>query len=238
MSGSEFGGMIRGAREKLGLSHTRLADLVGRSPSIVRAWERGHTIPDETSVLSSLAAVLGLEERSVFTAAGVTLPGPRTTRTLEQSLSEIAPTALGGPVRTPAPTAQPAAPAGAGVTPVSPLPGDDSPPSASAGRRGNHRSPSPKKGSLSGAVRWLESARSLLRRRSTGSRPTASPSATAPAPVQARSYVEDPGQRLLYRMRSLFLLAGIAVMLIVFVWAADGFFDAVGASLDAIFGPE
>ena len=230
--------MIRGAREKLGLSHTRLADLVGRSPSIVRAWERGHTIPEETAVLSSLAAVLGLEEQSVFTAAGVTLPGPRTIRTLEQSLSEIAPTALGGPVRAPAPGPQPATPAGAGVTPVSPPPGVDSRPTASAGRRGNHRSPSPKKGSPSGAVRWWESARSLLRRRSTGSRPAAGPAATAPAPAQAGSYVEDPGQRLLYRMRSLFLLAGIAVMLIVFVWAAAGFFDAVGASLDAIFGPK
>jgi transcriptional regulator with XRE-family HTH domain len=233
--------MIRGAREKLGLSHTRLADLVGRSPSIVRAWERGHTIPEETSVLSSLAAVLGLDERSVFTAAGVTLPGPRTTRTLEQSLSEIAPTALGGPVRVPsggAPAPQPAAPVRAGVPPVSPPPGDDSRPAASAGRRGNHRSPSPRKGSRSGTVRWWEPARSLLRRRPTGSRPAASPAPTVPAPAQARSYVEDPGQRLLYRMRSLFLLAGIVVMLIVFVWAAGGFFDAVGASLDAIFGPK
>jgi transcriptional regulator with XRE-family HTH domain len=233
--------MIRDAREDLGLSHTRLADLVGRSPSIVRAWERGHATPEETTVLSSLAAVLGLEERALFQAAGVAPPGPRSARTLEQTLSEIAPSALGAPPRPASADRQSSAGRSVG-TPLAAAPQEElaaRPVFAGSEpvRRGDHRPPSKVDLVLGRIARWSDAARGAFSGRRAPRRPAAQ-SQPLVLPSTARSYVEVPEQRLLYRMRSVFVAIGLAVLVIVFVWAAKEFLDAAGASLDAIFGPE
>jgi hypothetical protein len=57
-------------------------------------------------------------------------------------------------------------------------------------------------------------------------------------PTSQPSYIEDPEQRLIYRFRSLLLVAGVVVSAIVFVWAAGEFLDALEVSLDALLGSE
>lgn len=98
MSSREFGGLVRGSRERLGLSQTRVGELVGRAPATVRAWERNQSIPNDSAVLSSLAAVLGLDEVELFAMAGVEAPMViERFPTIEQSLREIAPPSTRAP---------------------------------------------------------------------------------------------------------------------------------------------
>ena len=71
---AQFGSLIAEHRERLGLSSGRVAELVGRSPGTVRAWERGRSQPEDPIVVSSLAAVLGIDETELFLAAGMEPP--------------------------------------------------------------------------------------------------------------------------------------------------------------------
>ncbi|GEM_PF-1259905 len=103
MSNRDFGGLVRRSRERLGLSQTRLGELVGRAASTIRAWERGQAVPTDPTAVSSLAAVLGLDEPELFALAGLDPPlliedHP----TIEQSLREIAPR-VAPPAATPPP---------------------------------------------------------------------------------------------------------------------------------------
>jgi len=60
-----LGDLIRQQRAALGLTQARLAELVGKSPSTVRSWERDRSRPADEASLSALAAVLGLSEDQV-----------------------------------------------------------------------------------------------------------------------------------------------------------------------------
>lgn len=92
MSDSSFGRMVRRRRAKLGLSQAKLAELVGRSSATVRSWERDKTRPTDPKVLSVLSAVLGVEEREVFSTAEVEVPIHRENDpTVEQALATLAP---------------------------------------------------------------------------------------------------------------------------------------------------
>ncbi len=74
------------------MSQARVGELVGRASSTIRAWERGQSMPNEPALLSTLAAVLGLDEARLFELAD--LEPPEITEeypTIEQSLLEIAP---------------------------------------------------------------------------------------------------------------------------------------------------
>lgn len=66
-----FGSLVRHRRAKLGMSQAGLADLVGRSASAVRSWERGSSTPTDDVVVRSLAAILGLDESELLSAAGI-----------------------------------------------------------------------------------------------------------------------------------------------------------------------
>ena len=57
-----FGKEIQARRTAIGMSQGRLAELVGRSSSTVRAWEKGRTVPSPAS-LDALKAVLGLSDQ-------------------------------------------------------------------------------------------------------------------------------------------------------------------------------
>jgi len=76
-SGTPFGRLIRQRRVALGLSPAGLADLVGRSASSVRSWERGSSTPTDENVLRSVAAVLGIEEGALRSAIGMPGEVPR-----------------------------------------------------------------------------------------------------------------------------------------------------------------
>lgn len=57
-----FSEFLRTHREELGIPVARFAELVGRSPSTVRGWERGRSRPGDPQTIGAVAAVLGVEE--------------------------------------------------------------------------------------------------------------------------------------------------------------------------------
>jgi len=75
----------------LGLSQAKLGELVGRSPSTIRSWERDDSTPNDPDVLMALAAVLGVEQRTLFEKAGVNRPEIETSPTVEQELATLRP---------------------------------------------------------------------------------------------------------------------------------------------------
>ena len=68
---TSFGGLVKERRVALGMSQAGLADLVGRSASAVRSWERGSSTPTDESVVRSLAAVLGIDEATLRATVGL-----------------------------------------------------------------------------------------------------------------------------------------------------------------------
>jgi len=88
---ADFGRIIREQRKHLGLTQARLAELVGRGPGEIRSWEAGRQVPTQPEVLSTLAAILAVNQRQLFEAAGVEIPASRPQETIEQSLASIAP---------------------------------------------------------------------------------------------------------------------------------------------------
>ena len=89
-----FGRTIRARRTKLGLSQTKLGELVGRSPSTVRSWERDKSRPNDAAVLTALSAVLGVDESALFEKAGQRIPEVEDSPTVEQALATLNPGAV------------------------------------------------------------------------------------------------------------------------------------------------
>ncbi len=106
-----FGRTIKYRRSKLGLSQAKLGELVGRSQTAVRAWERDQAFPKEASVITALSAILGVDEQQLFEKAGQAVPARETSSTIEQALATLAPgsAASAGPKEPelPAPVAPP-----------------------------------------------------------------------------------------------------------------------------------
>ena len=78
-----FGDFVRRARDQAGLTQSRLAQLIGKSPTTIRSWEHGRTNPADPGAVTALAAVLGLDENDLLRQAGfeekqrATAPGAR-----------------------------------------------------------------------------------------------------------------------------------------------------------------
>lgn len=68
---ASFGQLVKEQRIEMGLTQQRLADLVGRSPSTIRSWERDRATPNDEVVITSLADVLGIEAVILSELAGV-----------------------------------------------------------------------------------------------------------------------------------------------------------------------
>ncbi len=68
---ASFGQLVKEQRIEMGLTQQRLADLVGRSPSTVRSWERDRATPNDEVVIASLADVLGIGAGILSELAGV-----------------------------------------------------------------------------------------------------------------------------------------------------------------------
>ena len=77
-----FGAFVRRAREQAGLTQSRLAQLIGKSPTTIRSWEHGRTHPADPGAVTAMAAVLGLDENELLGQAGfedsATAAGSRT----------------------------------------------------------------------------------------------------------------------------------------------------------------
>ncbi|MCZ6661619.1 MAG: helix-turn-helix transcriptional regulator, partial [Actinobacteria bacterium] len=93
-----FGRTVRYRRTKAGLSQAKLGELVGRSTSSVRSWERDTVTPNDPEVVRALAAVLALDERMLFDKAGLSTPEAETSPTVEQALATLRPEPTAPPV--------------------------------------------------------------------------------------------------------------------------------------------
>lgn len=238
---SDFGGLIRDAREKAGLSPHRVAELIGRASGTVKAWERGRTVPNDPFVVSSLAAVLAIDEESLFRAAGLDVPLRHEALTIEQELATIAPSKPQPrspsshpeprPLSSDAPSSvitdeQPAvarSTAVEGSPDLLPSEKDSSPSEAVTeflGRAGAAIADAP-------AVQMMKKAG---REKPTRRSPSA-PASPTPGTV---SYMEDPDEQWSYRLRSLWTAAGVGILGMLLLWAGSRALEAFGETWDAL----
>ncbi len=231
---AQFGTLISEHRERLGLTSSRVAELVGRSPGTLRSWERGRSQPDDPVVVSSLAAVLGIDESELFIAAGMEPPRASAPFSLEQTLSAIAPSA-----QPPSATEQVEIP----DTP------DDG-----AGRHAR-KVEEDKLGGRESALDRLRTAietvsdsvgESNMRRQRRSQIPAAQQQVVSQVSVRpvsrsnrkrpfvALSYMEDVEERWSYRIRSILTAAGVGALGLILLWAGSELLGAVGDVWDAL----
>ncbi len=75
---TSFGDLIHERREALGLSLSRLGELVGRSATTVRSWEAGRFLPSDAATLEALQAVLGIGDQAMAEAMAAHHPAAPT----------------------------------------------------------------------------------------------------------------------------------------------------------------
>lgn len=80
-----FSEFLRTHREALGIPVARFADLVGRSPSTIRGWERGRSRPGDPKTVGAVAAVLGVDEEVVTALIAGEEPAVPAAARLEQA---------------------------------------------------------------------------------------------------------------------------------------------------------
>lgn len=232
-----LGDLIRGQRAALGLTQARLAELVGRSPSTIRSWERDRSLPADDATLAALVAVLGLEDDEVADAlshqpeseAG---DGVETTRPdavlaqeadtgIQGELTEES--AVRGSVMPPAPSED----AGRGAV-SEPGRGSGSitaPASTSAGPDDTRRGP---------VISTPPPGRPIADERTE----LTTPPEPAPVPgfvsVRPRmpSYLDDPAELRIYRARTILTAVLLVLLLIVLSWA----FGEAREAFDSLFG--
>ena len=232
-----FGRTIRYRRTKLGLSQAKLGELVGRSASTIRAWERDSSLPNDAVVITALSAVLGIDRRSLFEKAGLEVPPQEISPTLEEAFASLA--------------AEPRSPAArvewesAAVMPLV----EDSEPDIELDIGGEHPAETPVEPIE--AAKWADEPypvwepkfpeETLVRSTPLASIPVTPMPAPAfvdppepfvraapTPPLVEPSYMEDRAQRQLYRVRNLATLVLLVGLGIVLLWALSSTLDALG----------
>lgn len=219
-----FGRTVRYRRTKLGMSQAKLADLVGRTVTTIRAWERDKSRPNDPKVLSALAAVLGVDEKHLFDKAGVEPPETETSPTVEQALATLAfedvVDASGGDTATGQDEQPPPEPES------EPEPEHEHEPVVVASPEEQEHQPS--------VERQLQAV-------GAGQQPAyaAPPDPLERGPVTPTtadlSYIEDDSQRQLYRVRNLATLVAFVALVIAFLWALGEGLGALGEWWDEFF---
>ena len=212
-----FGRMVRYRRTKLGLSQAKLGELVGRSPATIRSWERDQSQPTDTSVLTALSAVLGVEEKTVFEKAGQEFPAEGERETVEQALATLTPDDvidLDEEARAPVISPDDFAP------PPTPPPPSEHPVPVTSDLQA-----SPNGASLDGYVEPSFSAT-----------PPPYYVTTAVPPAHEPSYMEDRTQRQLYRVRTLATVVFLVALGIALIWAFGEGWSAFSTWWDEFFG--
>lgn len=213
-----FGRTVRYRRTKLGLSQAKLGELVGRSSSTIRSWERDKSTPTEPAVLQALAAVLGVEVNQLFEKAGQDPPlHLETSPTLEEALASLRPAAENEGKEE------------ADMEPVDEDDVDEDP-----GEQGTDVD------EQDASLPVREHA--TVGRAGPGLRPgyVKPPEPfviTPPSPPYVEpSYMEDQGQRQIYRVRNLATLVVVVALVIALTWALSQSLDAFGVWWDDFFG--
>jgi transcriptional regulator with XRE-family HTH domain len=226
-----FGRTVRYRRTKLGISQARLGQLVGRSPATIRSWESDKSVPNDADVVSTLAAVIGVDERMLFDKAGIEQPiAVETSPTIEEALATLAPEIV--PMGEPEGVAEgsegdPAHIEASTASLFDTLPdervdeleqlleeyeGDAATPDGEV--EAGHAvvvGPSP----VSSVSALVETATAHTRET-----PTSPPPASMILVTEA-SYMEDPVEKRFYQVRTLATVAGIVALGIAFLWAVS-----------------
>lgn len=258
-----FGRTVRYRRTKLGLSQAKLGELVGRSTTTIRSWERDKSRPNDAQVLSALAAILGVDERQLFEKAEVKRPAAvETSPTVEQALATLSVRDdLPEPVETaPEPRAPIAEPRdeseGDESGDVEPLaspeprsdPIDDEKRTAPRPISVPQTPPPPVPVASQLAVAFQGAATEDGGSWDIEAFPEDSGEAAYVAPPEPYvqtpliptladiSYMEDQSQRQLYRVRSLATVVAFVALVVAFVWAAGEGLGALGDWWDDFFG--
>ncbi|MFW2339675.1 MAG: helix-turn-helix domain-containing protein [Acidimicrobiia bacterium] len=225
-----LGDLIRQQRAALGLTQARLAELVGKSPSTVRSWERDRSRPADEASLSALAAVLGLSEDQVqlamwteaaplqtadepaSTPSSVAAPAPDPEPALDEGASILE--SVSEPETLDAvETVEPAETARATeVEPVE-LPTPVAPPELETVVSEDIFSP-PGRATSDRRFRLGDLADALRSTSAVSSRP------------RVPSYLDDPTEIRTYRLRTIMTAALLVFMIIVLLWAVGEARDA------------
>lgn len=236
MADPSFARIVRRRRDTLGLSQARLGELVGRSASTIRNWERGTATPAESSDVVALAAVLGVAEVELLERAGFEPAEIESSFTLEESFASLtAETRLEGP--------PPAAAGPPRSAPDATLEGTVGEAEDADAGTGSGAHPDDATGSEPGEEpplspagapplpEWMtrEPEVEIPRRRL---RRAAPPTVLESAPVGEPSYIEEPSERRRYRIRALATAAVVLGLLIVLLWSFDRSTDALGSMWD------
>lgn len=220
-----FGRSIRYRRNKLGLSQTRLGELVGRSSATIRSWERDASIPTDPSVLQALSAVLGIDKEVLFEKAGVGVPAVETSPTVEEVLGSLTPVEERKLDEVPSRLEFEADDVEETDDEVDGLPAP-----------ARHEAP-PAPVKVSVAAGPVHTPAPGSGRRVALSPPTEPRyTYTTPAPpVVEPTYMEDQNQRQLYRVRHLATLVLVVALIVLFVWALGNSVEAFSSWWDDFF---
>ena len=237
------------------MSQAKLAELVGRSATTIRSWERDTSVPNDGAVIAALAAVLDIDRRSLFEKAGLEMPIEETSPTVEQALASLS--AQARPIAVPAPATQVAGGrTGTSIDvddyPVFELDLDDVselPPPNAEKEPEPAPIPQPSKDESAPSVEPTAPDDTLWKAPVTSSMasttPTPSPGfleppepyvlSAATPPMVEPSYMEEASQRQLYRVRNLATVVLLIALVIILLWAFSSTIDALGSWWDDFF---
>ena len=209
------------------MSQTQLAELVGRSTSTIRSWERDKSRPNDPQILSALAAILGVDERQLFEKAEVDPPSVvEATPTVEQALATLSmeevpvdddePTVPDDPDPAQRPTVVAVEQFSLDLVEIGDRPEED-------------------------GSRKVEAVREKVLVSSVeGPGFVAPPDPYVQTPltptVADLSYVEDESQRQLYRVRNLATLVAVVALIVTLIWAFGEGIGALGDWWDDFLG--
>lgn len=237
-----FGRTVRYRRTKLGLSQAKLAELVGRSTTTIRSWERDKSRPNDPQVIATLSAILGIDERQLFDKAEMEFSvSVETSPTVEEALATLS--LEDGPVTGDDEGGEDSRAESPAATPDRPVPVSVE----------EYQLDLVAMGSSSDEGQEIDEQQAvveepLLDRLLVGSaaRPGPAPAYVAPpepyvqTPVTPSltdlSYMEDASQRQLYRVRNLATLVAAVALILAFIWALGEGLGALGEWWDGFFG--
>ena len=233
------------------MSQAQLGELVGRSASSIRSWERDVSTPTDPSVINALSAILDIDGRSLYDKAGVDLPAEETHPTVEQALASLAPLPLEDPIEETV-EPDPVVAASHDLDEVEPGLDADSELEAEVHEHEDGVEPEPE---------HLREQEPEFESFSLESEPTSiseqlvaahmesnrepSPAFVSPPepyvitaptpPVVEPSYVEDTDQRQMYRVRNLATIVLVVALAILLLWSLSNAVDAIGTWWDEFF---